>query len=112
MRTLFLFLTLFFTTLVYSQETAKTGLHYCIQVVSTENPEQLQPLMFMMREENAHIEKAEVKGRMYYRVIFIYKSVKEQDEALIFWKKTWSDAIRLTRTKEQVQKMYPLFTYD
>jgi len=112
MRTLFFIFGMLFSVSAFTQETAKTGLHYCVQVVSTENPEQLQPLMFMMREENANIEKAEVKGRIYYRVIFIYKSVKEQDEALIFWKKTWSDAIRLTRTKEQVQKMYPLFTYD
>ena len=112
MKTLFFILAFAISVNLYSQETAKTGLYYCIQVVSTENPERLQPIMFMAMMERAMIEKAIVNGRLYYRGIFIYKSVDEQDSALHNWKHQWANAIRVTKTAQDLQKMYPLFTYD
>lgn len=98
-----------FSVSAFTQETAKTGLYYCVQVVSTENPERLQPMMFMAMTERAMVERAIVNNRMYYRVIFIYQSVDEQDSALHNWKHQWKDAIRVTRTEQQLQKMSPLF---
>lgn len=109
MKSLIFIFAMLFSVSAFTQETAKTGLYYCIQVVSTENPERLQPIMFMAMMERAMIERAVVNGRMYYRVIFIYNSVEEQDSALHNWKHQWENAIRVTRTEQQIQKMRPLF---
>jgi hypothetical protein len=112
MKTLIFILAMLLTISAYSQETAKTGLHYCVQVVSTENPELLKPEYFIMMYDPAMVEIAEVNGKKYYRIIFIYNSVEDQDSALHNWKFQWGKAIRVTRTKEQVAKMYPLFSLD
>lgn len=109
MKSLIFILAMLFSVSVYSQETAKTGLYYCIQVVSTENPDRLQPIMFMAMMERAMLERAVINGRLYYRVIFIYNSVEDQDSALHNWRFQWKDAIRVTRTEQQIQKMRPLF---
>jgi hypothetical protein len=112
MRTLFFIFAMLFSVSAFTQETAKTGLYYCVQVISTENPELLRPGHFAMMYDPAMVEVAEVKGRHYYRIIFIYESVDEQDSALFNWRLQHKDAIRVTRTKEQVSKMYPLFSHD
>ena len=112
MKKLFFILMLCLTATLSAQETAKTGLHYCVQVVSTENPQLLKPSFFTMMYEKAMVETAKVNGRLYYRIIFIYESVEEQDGALHNWRHQWKDAIRVTRTKEQIAKMYPLFTTE
>jgi hypothetical protein len=115
MKTLFtLFLSIFLTTFLFSQTktTSNTKLYYCIQVVSTENPQLLKPSFFIAMYEKAMVEKAIVNNREYYRIIFIYNSIEEQDSALHNWKHQWKDSIRVTKTQEQVSKMYPLFTYD
>ena len=112
MKTLIFILAMLFTVSAFSQETAKTGLHYCVQVVSTENPELLKPEYFMMMYDPAMVEIAEVNGKKYYRIIFIYNSVDEQDSALHNWKFQYKNAIRVTRNKQQISKMYPLFSHD
>ena len=112
MKTLTIILALFLSVTAFSQETAKTGLYYCVQVLSTENPELLKPNQFNMMYEPAMVENVEVNGRNYYRIIFIYDSVDMQDSALHNWKHQHKNAIRVTRTKEQISKMYPLFTHE
>ncbi len=108
MKALFLTIGLFFS-LNLSAQTTKEKLYYCVQVVSTENPQLLQPLMFMAMDDRAMIEKAIVNDREYYRIIFIYESIDDQDSALHNWKHQWKNAIRVTRTESQIKKMYPLF---
>jgi len=110
MKTLFLALALLLSVSAFSQETKKTDLYYCVQVVSTENPDRLQPIMFMAMDSRAMLERAEVRGRLYYRVIFIYESVEDQDSALHNWRHQWKDAIRVTKTEKQIKDMIPLFT--
>lgn len=110
MRNLIFVFAMLFTVSAFSQETAKTGLYYCVQVVSTENPDRLQPIMFMAMDSRAMLERAVVRGRLYYRVIFIYESVEEQDSALHNWRHQWKDAIRVTKTEKQIKEMIPLFT--
>jgi hypothetical protein len=110
MRNLIFVFAMLFSVLAFSQETQKTGLYYCVQVVSTENPQLLQPLMFMAMDDRAMVEKAVVNGREYYRVIFIYETIEEQDGALHNWRHQWKDAIRVTRNEDQLKKMFPLFT--
>lgn len=109
MKSLIFIFAMLFSVSAFTQETAKTGLYYCIQVVSTENPDRLQPIMFMAMMERAMLERAVINGRLYHRVIFIYNSVEEQDSALHNWRFQWKDAIRVTRTEQQIQKMRPLF---
>ena len=68
--------------------------------------------MFMAMNDRAMIEKAIVKEREYYRIIFIYESIDEQDSALHNWRHQWTNAFRVTKTQAQIDKMYPLFTKD
>jgi hypothetical protein len=56
------------------------------------------------------VEYATVNGRKYYRIIFIYNSIEDQDSALHNWKHQYKDAIRVTRSESQIQKMTKLFT--
>jgi hypothetical protein len=109
MRTLIFIFGMLFSVLAFSQETSKTGLYYCVQVVSTENPELLKPDYFVMMYDKPMVEEAVVKGKKYYRIIFIYESVDDQDSALHNWQFQWGKAFRVTRTKEQIEKMYLLF---
>jgi hypothetical protein len=106
-----LVLLLSFTNL-YSQDVKETGYYYCVQVMSTENPELLRPGMFVGDFEQAMVEVSVVNGRRYHRIMFVYSSIKEQDEALKLWKKEYKDSIRITRTESQIQKMYRLFSHD
>ncbi len=110
MKTLFFALALLFSLNLNGQTTKETGFYYCVQVMSTENPELLKPAYFTMMHEKAQVEFATVNGRKYYRIIFIYNSIEDQDSALHNWKHQYKDAIRVTRSEAQVQKMYPLFT--
>lgn len=114
MKALFFILALTISSNIFSQELAKAKekIYYCVQVVSTENPERLDPIMFMAMLDRAMVEKATVNGRQYYRVLFIYNTVDDQDSALHNWRHQWKDAIRVTKTESQIQKMYPLFTHD
>ena len=110
MKTLILIFAILFTVTVYGQTTKETGFYYCVQVMSTENPELLKPVYFTMMHEKAMVEFATVNGRKYYRIIFIYNSIEDQDSALHNWKHQYKDSIRVTRSEAQIQKMYPLFT--
>ena len=112
MKILFLAFALLLSISVSAQTKPAQKLYYCVQVVSTENPQLLDPLMFMAMDDRAMIEKATVNGREYYRIIFIYESIEDQDSALHNWKHQWSNAIRVTRTQQQIDKMFPLFTKD
>lgn len=110
MKTLFFALALLFSLSLYGQTTKETGFYYCVQVMSTENPELLKPVYFTMMHEQAMVEYATVNGRKYYRIIFIYNSIEDQDSALHNWKHQYKDAIRVTRSEAQIQKMTKLFT--
>jgi hypothetical protein len=111
MKKLLFILMLCLSATLSAQETAKTGLYYCVQVMSTENPELLRPGHFSMMYEPAMVEVAEVNGKKYYRILFIYESVEEQDGALHNWKHQYKNAIRVTRNKQQISKMYKLFSH-
>lgn len=110
MKALFLLVAFFISFSAVAQTNKKEKLYYCVQTVSTENPDRLQPLMFMAMNDRAMVEKAIVNGREYFRIIFIYESIDEQDSALHNWRHQWRDAIRVTKTQAQIDKMYPLFT--
>ena len=110
MKTLFFAFALLLSLNLYGQTTKETGFYYCVQVMSTENPELLKPAYFTMMHEQAMVEYVTVNGRKYYRIIFIYNSIEEQDSALHNWKHQYKDAIRVTRSEAQVQKMKKLFT--
>lgn len=85
------------------------GYYYCIQVLSTENPELLKPPYFNDAYGEAMVEEAIVNRRKYYRIIFIFVSLEKQEIAFKSWKKQYPNAIRVTRTEQQIQDMYPLF---
>ena len=63
MKNFIFVLSMLFSVLAFSQETSKTGLYYCVQVVSTENPELLKPNYFVMMYDKPMVEEAVVKGK-------------------------------------------------
>jgi len=114
MKTLFsLFLLLILiTSSTTSQQIKEKGYFYCIQVLSTENPELLKPPYFNDAYGEAMVEQAIVNNRKYYRILFIFVDLESQEKAFHNWKKQYKDAIRVTRTEKQIMEMYPLFTTD
>ena len=110
MKTLItLFLSIFLITSSTSSQHKEKGYFYCIQVLSTENPELLKPPYFNDAYGEAMVEQAMVKGRKYYRIIFIFTDLESQEKAFQKWKLQYKDAIRITRTEKQIMEMYPLF---
>lgn len=104
MRTLILSALLFLATLSYSQT------YYCVQVCSTPNPHLLKPEMVSVLPDTAMIEFTTINGKRHARILFCYLTEEEQSVAHTSWLKQWHDAMRVTRTSEQVRKMQPLFT--
>ena len=64
MRTLILILFVCLSMTAFNQ-TNNDKFFYCIQVMSTENPELLKPPYFNDAYGEAMVERAIVKGRMY-----------------------------------------------
>jgi hypothetical protein len=104
MKNLFIALMLFISTLTFSQT------YYCVQVCSTENPHLLKPMMFSILYDTPMVEVAIVNGRKRYRILFVYETSEDQSIYHTSWLKQWHDALMVTRTKKQVEKLVPLFT--
>lgn len=84
--------------------------YYCVQVCSTENPHLLKPEMVSILPDKAMIEHVKIGDKLIARIIFVYETKEEQMTSHTSWLKQWHDAMMITRTKEQVEKMDPLFT--
>lgn len=109
---LFLLSILIISSTTSQHKTKEKGYFYCIQVLSTENPELLKPPYFNDAYGEAMVEQAIVNNRKYYRILFIFVDLQSQEKAFHEWKKQYPDAIRITRTEKQIMEMYPLFTTD
>ena len=112
MRTLILVLFVCLSALAVCQNKKESGLFYCIQVLSTENPELLKPPYFNDAYGEAMVEQKIINGRKYYRILFIFVDLESQEKAFHKWREQYKDAIRVTKTDSQIQQMYPLFTTD
>lgn len=93
-------------------ETKNTGLYYCLQIISTENPQLLKPSMLATINQEAMVEMAVVNGKKWYRIILVYNSTSQQESSFNSIRLEFPNVIKLTRTKFQVESMFPLFTVD
>ncbi len=109
MKNLLLVVLLFLTFCLNAQITKETGFYYCVQVLSTENPQLLKPSTFIDLSTKPFVEPVVVGGRKWYRIIFIYNSIQEQEEALKKWSQLFEDPIKVTRNESQIQKMVLFF---
>jgi hypothetical protein len=66
--------------------------------------------MLYVLPDTAMVEVFTHGGQKWYRILFCYTTQEEQWVSHTSWLKQWHDAMLVTRTKEQVDKMYPLFT--
>ena len=112
MRTLILILAVSLSMIASCQSVKEKGYFYCIQVLSTENPELLKPPYFNDAYGEAMVEQKIINGRKYYRILFIFLNLEAQEKAFHKWREQYKDAIRVTRTEAQIQQMYPLFITD
>ena len=82
--------------------------YYCVQVISTRNPHLLKPEMVSILPDTAKVEQA---GE-WYRILFVYATQEEANIYHTSWLKQHSNAFICVRTKEQVERMYDLFSKD
>ena len=101
---------LLFAIFILTSTVLSAQTYYCIQVCSTQNPELLKPEMLYVLPDTAMVEVFTHGGQKWYRILFCYTTQEEQWVSHTSWLKQWHDAMLVTRTKEQVDKMYPLFT--
>jgi hypothetical protein len=109
MKNLLLVVLLFLTFCMNAQTTKESGFYYCVQVLSTENPQLLKPDTFIDLSTEPYVESFLVGRHKWYRIIFIYNSIQEQEEALKKWSQHFEDTIKVTKNESQIQKMILLF---
>ena len=106
MKTLFLILALSVSASTYAQ-TSDTM--YCIQILSTRNPEYIRAEHLAMCElEQAQVEQVD----SLYRIMFVYNTYEEAEIMLTTWKRAHKDAFICRRTSQQVLNYYQFYTYD
>jgi hypothetical protein len=109
MRNLLLVALIFLTFCLNAQTIKETGFYYCVQVLSTENPQLLKPATFIDLSQKPYIEPVTVRRRKWYRIIFIYNSVEEQEEALKKWSQLFEESTKMIKIESEIQKMILLF---
>lgn len=85
---------------------------YGVVVLCTANPELLTPETFICFTEDALIEKSVFNNRDMYRVMFLYNSKREQDEAFNHWLTLFYACTKCIKTKSQLNNIQSLFTFD
>lgn len=85
---------------------------YGVVVLCTGNPELLTPEMFVCFPEDALIERSVFNNRDMYRVMFLYNSQREQEDAFDHWLKLFYACTKCIKTKSQLKNIQSLFTYD
>lgn len=110
MRAFFLIIGLLVSTSVLKAQSGQNNNDtlYCIQVLSTRNPELLKPEMVSAMPDTAMVEQY----GQFYRIMFVYNTYEEADIFLWSWRRQHKNAFLTVRTKQQVERMYPLFTFD
>ena len=87
---------------------AQTDTLYCIQVMSTRNPELVKPEMVSAFDDIAMIEQV----GDWWRIMFVYEDRETAEAYLYSWQRQHKDAFVTIRTRQKVDKMLPLFTYE
>jgi len=80
--------------------------YYCIQIMSTRNPHLIKPEMVTMLPDSAMVE--DTGG--WYRIMFIYEDLETAEIMLTSWQRAHKEAFIVVRRREQVRKMYRLFS--
>lgn len=101
--------TLLFLLLFSASAYAQTDTMYCIQILSTRHPEYIRAEhLAMCTLEQAMVEQTD----SLYRIMFVYPTYEEAQIMLTTWKRAHKDAFICRRTKKQISKYYPFFSYD
>ena len=87
---------------------AQTDTLYCIQVMSTRNPELVKPEMVSAFDDIAMVERV---GE-WWRVLFVYEDREKAEAYLYSWQRQHKGAFIVLRNSDEVDKMLPLFTYE
>lgn len=101
MKTLFLIFALSFSALAQSSDT-----FYCIQIMSTKNPE------FVTAEHLAVMPLDTAMVELHgdnYRIMYVYSDLFEAEVSLTSIRRAFKDAFICRRTKEQVLDLYHFY---
>ncbi len=105
MKNLILAFLLFASTVLSAQT------YYCVQIMSTQNPQLLTKEHVEFTGDPAFFEMVVVNNVTYYRVMFVYTDEIEAKVTLdLVSGAGYQYSLICTRTKEQIAKMIPVFT--
>ena len=93
-------------------QTSSQDTFYGVVVLCTANPELLTPETFVCFPEDALIERSVFNNRDMYRVMFLYNSQRERDDAFNHWLSLFYACTKCIKTKSQLKNIQSLFTYD
>ena len=80
---------------------------YCIQIMSTQNPQYIRAEhLAMCTLDSAMVEQA----GDYYRIMFVYPTYEEAEIMLTTWKRAHKGAFICRRTRKQVSTFYPFIS--
>lgn len=103
MKTLILTISLFISISASAQDTL-----YCVQIMSTQNPQLLRPEMISILPDSAMVEYT----GSTYRILFVYPDRISAEIAHTSWIKQHRGAFITIRTRQQVKQFYNLYTYE
>lgn len=87
---------------------AQSDTLYCVQIISTQNPQLLRPEMISILPDSAMVEYT----GSTYRIMFVYPDYEQAMIAHSSWIKQHSGAFITKRTRKQVKQFYNLYTYE
>jgi hypothetical protein len=102
MKTLFFILALSVSAIAQEQDT-----FYCIQIMSTKNPDFIRAEhLAVMPLDTAMVEAT----KDCYRIMYVYSDLFEAEVSLMSIKRAFKDAFICRRTKEQVLDLYHFYS--
>ncbi len=102
MKTLFFILALSVSAFAQQQDT-----FYCIQIMSTKNPDLIRAEhLAVMPLDTAMVEAT----KDWYRIMYVYSDLFEAEVSLTSIKRAFKDAFICRRTKEQVLDLYHFYS--
>lgn len=115
-NTILILVLLLIQVFVYAQpktETPQQEKYYCVQILSTQNPQLLTKEHVEFIGDPAFLEPVIVNGVTYYRVMLIYDNEIEARITLdLVLGSGYQFSLICIRNKQQVDKMIPVFTHD
>ena len=93
------------------KEEPKVPDYFCVQILSTQNPQAIKRADVDLLGETLHVEQVTINEITYHRVMLVYKDFISAKSALsVIYNSGFKLSLLCGRSQEQIDKMYPLFS--